>query len=148
VEIVVGVASMLRLCSRVGAAACGRPLLGGVLARGISAPAIVRATPTLVPALSNFQTSHNRANERYDHRMALWAWPLVSLCSSRIRMLRSARRVRAEKAPQQGASTCASEEDEGRACPHTCPHTMHHNLKGSMEDGSLEHSFIATANTE
>ena len=25
---------------------------------------------------------------------------------------------------------------------------MHHDLKGSMEDGSLEHSLIATANTE
>ena len=26
--------------------------------------------------------------------------------------------------------------------------SMHHDLKGSMEDGSLEHSLIATANTE
>jgi len=25
---------------------------------------------------------------------------------------------------------------------------MHHDLKGSMEDGSLEHSLIAAANTE
>jgi len=25
---------------------------------------------------------------------------------------------------------------------------MHHDLKGSMEDGSLEHSLIATANSE
>ena len=25
---------------------------------------------------------------------------------------------------------------------------MHHDLKGSMEDGSLEHSLIATANTD
>ena len=25
---------------------------------------------------------------------------------------------------------------------------MHHDLKGSMEDGSLEHSLIAHANTE
>ena len=25
---------------------------------------------------------------------------------------------------------------------------MHHNLKGSMDDGSLEHSLIAMANTE
>lgn len=26
--------------------------------------------------------------------------------------------------------------------------SMHHDLKGSMEDGSLEHSLIATANSE
>ena len=26
--------------------------------------------------------------------------------------------------------------------------SMHHDLKGSMEDGSLEHALIATANTE
>ena len=26
--------------------------------------------------------------------------------------------------------------------------SMHHDLKGSMMDGSLEHSLIATANTE
>ena len=35
-----------------------------------------------------------------------------------------------------------------RQLANICAGSMHHDLKGSMEDGTLEHSLIATANTE
>ena len=57
---------MLRLCSRVGVGAAAASVIGGVLARSIAAPALVRATPVVVPALSNFCSGYTRANlEKY-----------------------------------------------------------------------------------
>ena len=43
---------MLRLGTRLGLAACGRPFIGGLLARGLAAPALVHAASVAVPFIS------------------------------------------------------------------------------------------------
>ena len=44
---------MLRLGTRLGLAACGRPFLGGVLARGLVAPTLAHAASVTMPFISS-----------------------------------------------------------------------------------------------
>ena len=62
-----------------------------------------------------------------------------------------------EKAAREAARAALCACDQWLGCPGTSAGverlfskagSMHHDLKGAMEDGSLEHSLIATANTE
>ena len=62
---------MLRRCSRIGAAAGGRALIGRVLAGDRRTPAIGHVTPAIVSAgLFNLQVQPHRS-PRYDLRVAL-----------------------------------------------------------------------------
>ena len=146
---------MLCRLAAIGGAAFRRPTIGSVLGRGVVAPVFLCAASAALPVVSNLeQTSALTDLEKYlllpqepmninvlewwklhDHDKC--ADPATGRPEGLPHLAHMAREYLGEPATSAGVERLFSKA--GR---------MHHDLKGSMEDGSLEHSLIATANTD
>ena len=61
----------MRIGARIGGAAFCRSLIGGVLDRGLAAPALVRAASVALPVVSNLEPHGSGARLPHDLRLAL-----------------------------------------------------------------------------
>ena len=133
---------MWRIAARLGGVALARPCIGSVLASGLAAPALLRASSVSVRSLANLQQRNPTTRSQYDLRLhALGLAAGVDPSTGRVEGLpllaRMARQWLCCPATSAGVERLFSKAG-----------SMHHDLKGAMEDGSLEHSLIANANTE
>ena len=134
---------MLRLCSRIGAVAAG-----GRWAGARSSAACSPAPPHL--PRSSARHPGRRSSSLHLAQREHW--------SKRALQLRDHDKpADPETGRPEGLPHLARMAHQWLGCPATSAGverlfskagSMHHDLKGSMEDGSLEHSLIATANTE
>ena len=109
------------IAARIGSVALGRPL-------------IVRAS-RIVPSLTNLQ--HAEPTSRCPLPNSNLRVALLGLFAGAM-------------VSQPNAAECMPSGKRKATAPAAASAkkgTMHHDLKGSMEDGSLEHSLIATANS-
>ena len=142
---------MWRVAARIGGVAFGRPLISSLLGSGFAAPALVRAS-LIVPSLANLQHAEPTSRCRLPNSnlrvalLGLVAGAVLSQPDAAECMPPSKRKAKAPAA--SSAKKKAGPASAGVDRLFSKAGSMHHDLKGSMEDGSLEHALIATANTE
>ena len=141
---------MWRIAARLGGVALARPCIGSVLASGLAAPTLVRASSVSVRSLANWPTDLEKylllAQEPMNTNVLAWwklrdhnkpADPSTGRVEGLPHLARMARQWLGCPATSAGVERLFSKAG-----------SMHHDLKGAMDDGSLEHSLIANANTE
>jgi hypothetical protein len=130
---------MWRVAACIGGVAFGRPLIGSVLGSGFAAPALILSDrPREVPAVLAQEPMNSDVLAWWklrDHNEA--ADPSTGRPEGLPHLARMVRQWLGAPATSAGVERLFSKAG-----------SMHHDLKGSMEDGSPEHSLIATANSE
>ena len=165
-------AQMWHLAARLGGVTLARPLsISSVLTSGLAAPALLRATSVTLPSLALQQRasrpdpfafrspSRSWLEEKTDLEkyLLLAQEPMNTDVLTWWKLRDHSKPADPSSGRPEGLPHLARMARQWLGCPATSAGverlfskagSMHHDLKGSMEDGSLEHSLIANANTE